>query len=145
MIYLGSDHAGFELKKSISKYFEKNKIDYSDLGTFNKDPVDYPDIAKKVCDKVVKKRSNKGILICGTGTGMSIAANKIKGIRATLAYDNYSAKMSKHDNDVNVLCLRSRFIDTSKTNKIVQTWLNESFSKQKRHNIRIKKIKELEK
>ena len=139
MIYLGSDHAGFKKKEKIKKYLDRIKLPFEDLGTFSEESVDYPDYAKKVAKAVIKNKA-KGILICGTGTGMVIVANKIKGIRAVVAYDNYSAKMSRYDNDANVLCLRSRFFSFEKEKQIIKTWLNTKFSKIARHKRRIKKI-----
>jgi len=142
-IYLGSDHAGFRLKEKIKKYLEKNNLDYEDLGTNSIERVDYPDYAKKVSKKVVSDKDSRGILICGTGTGMVIAANKIKGIRAVAAYDSYSAKMSRLDNDTNVLALRGRFFSFDKTKKIISVWLKTSFSKKERHKRRIKEIEKI--
>ena len=92
-IIIGSDHAGFNVKEKLKKYFNNKKIKYEDVGTYSLERVDYPDYAKKVARKVLKEKNSRGVLICGTGTGMVIAANKIKGVRAVIAYDNYSAKM----------------------------------------------------
>ena len=139
-IIIGSDHAGFRLKKKLKKYFDKKKIKYEDLGTYSLESVDYPDYAKKVARKVVKEKNTRGILICGTGTGMVIAANKIKGVRAVAAYDNYSAKMSRFDNDTNILALRGRYFSHKKVLQIVNTWFNSKFSGKSRHKKRIKKI-----
>ena len=140
-IYLGSDHAGFKLKEYLKKYFDKVKIKYEDLGAFtDKKKSDYPDYATKVAKKVVKNKE-KGILICGTGTGMVMSANKIKGARAAMAYDSYSAKMSRYDNDANILCLRGRNFNFNKAKNIVKIWLKEKFSNISRHKKRIKKIK----
>ena len=139
-IIIGSDHAGFNLKEKLKKYFDKKKIKYEDKGTYSLERVDYPDYAKKVARRIVKDKNARGILICGTGTGMVIAANKIKGVRAVVAYDNYSAKMSKKDNDANILTLRGRYFPYKKTQQIVNTWLNSKFSGKSRHKKRIKKI-----
>ena len=117
---------------------------YEDVGTFSKKSVDYPDFAKKAADKVTASSNNKGILICGSGTGMEIAANKIKGIRAVAAYDVYSARMSRHDNDTNVLCLRGRQFPFEKTKRIIDVWLKSPFSRLARHKRRISKIKRME-
>lgn len=143
-IYIGSDHAGFELKEKIKKYLQGKRIPHEDLGTNSLDSVDYPDYALEVAQKVVKEKDSKGILICGTGTGMVIAANKVKGIRAVAAYDKYSAKMSRNDNDANVLCLRGRFFPFEKIKEIVSMWLKTPFSGETRHKRRINKIKEFE-
>jgi ribose 5-phosphate isomerase B len=143
-IIIGSDHAGFRTKEKLKKYFEKNKIRYEDLGTDSEKSVDYPEFAAKVAKKVVKSKNNKGILVCGTGTGMTIAANKVKGIRAVAAYDTYSAKMSRVDNDTNILGLRGRQFPFKKITNIVNIWLKTPFSRKSRHKRRINKIKRLE-
>jgi len=139
-IILGSDHAGFKVKERLKKYFKKKHILYEDLGTSSEKPADYPDYAFKVAQKVSKNKNTKGILICGTGTGMVIAANKIKGIRAVSAYDAYSAKMSRLDNNANVLGLRGRNFPYKKIEKIVLIWLKTTFSKKAKHQRRIRKI-----
>jgi len=140
LIYIGSDHAGYDLKEKIKKLLDKNKVKYNDLGTNSKKPVDYPDYAKKVARKVIDNNGSKGILVCGTGTGMVIAANKIKGVRAIQAYDTYSTKMSRKDNDANILCLRARKFSFNKNKKLVNVWLKTKFSNKQRHNKRIKKL-----
>lgn len=140
MIYIASDHGGFATKEGLKKYFNRIKLDFIDLGTNSKDSVDYPDYAKKVVNKVKKSKLNKGILICGTGTGMAIEANRHKGIRAAMCYDKYSAKMSRHDNNSNILTLRGRFISLKKNKEIAKTWLNTPFSKLPRHKRRVKKL-----
>ena len=129
-----------QLKEKLKNYLDKKKITYEDVGTYSLKSVDYPDYAKKVAKKVVKKKDTLGILVCGTGTGMAIAANKIKGARATVAYDNYSAKMSRIDNNSNILALRDRNFPYKKTQMIVNTWINSKFSGKSRHKRRIKKI-----
>lgn len=139
-VILGSDHAGFELKERIKKYLDRKKISYEDLGTHSKESVDYPKYAKKVATKVVKDKE-LGILICGTGTGMVIAANKVKGARAAVAYDNYSAKMARQDNDANILTLRGRFVSFDKQIKLVKTFLESKFSGETRHKKRVGMLK----
>ena len=143
-VYLGSDHAGFKIKERLKKYFEQKKILYEDLGTHSREPVDYPDYALAVAKKVAKDKDARGILICGSGTGMVIAANKVKGIRAVAPYDSYSAEMSRKDNDANVLGLRARFFPFEKTKKIVAVWLAAPFSGKARHRRRINKITKME-
>lgn len=143
-VLIASDHAGFRLKEKIKKYLERNKIQYKDMGTDSLDSVDYPDYALKVAEEVAKDRNKRGILICGTGTGMTIAANKVKGIRAAAAYDPYSAKMSRVDNDTNVLGLRGRFFPLKKIKKIINIWLNTPFSGEERHKRRLRKIGDYE-
>ena len=140
VVYLGADHAGFKLKEKIKKYFDKMGITYWDLGGKGEEGDDYPDYAFKVAEKVVKDKNSKGILICGTGTGMVIAANKIKGVRAAAAYDEYSARMAREHNDANILCLRGRHFSNEKNLKLVKIWLNAKFSGAKRHIRRIRKI-----
>jgi len=144
-VYIGSDHAGFGLKEKLIKYFEKTKVPYEDLGTHSLESTDYPDYAIAVARKVVKEKDARGILICGTGTGMAIAANKVKGIRAVVACDTYSAKMSRLHNDANVLGLRGRFFPFEKIKKIVSVWLKTQFSGEERHQRRINKISRFEK
>ncbi len=143
-VILASDHAGLRLKEKVKKYLAKKKIEYEDLGTGSFTSVDYPDYALKVAEKVAKNKNTRGILVCGTGTGMTIAANKVKGIRAVAAYDAYSAKMSRIDNDTNVLGLRGRFFPLEKVKKIITVWLDTSFSGEKRHKRRIKIIRDYE-
>jgi len=132
------------MKEKVKEYLRRKKIEYEDLGTESLKSVDYPDYAIKVAEKVTKNKNTRGILICGTGTGMAIAANKVKGIRAVAAYDAYSAKMSRIDNDTNVLGLRGRFFPFEKIKKIITVWLNTPFSGEKRHKKRIKKIADYE-
>ncbi|MBI2671225.1 ribose 5-phosphate isomerase B [Candidatus Woesearchaeota archaeon] len=138
VIYIAADHAGFKLKEYIKRYLKNKKIKFYDLGTFtDKKRVDYPDYAVKASKKVARNKNSKGILICGTGTGMVMAANKINGIRAALAYDKYSAIMARHDNNANVLCLRGRKVNFSIQKKVVNYWLNSRFSNLARHILRI--------
>ena len=144
LIYIASDHAGFEFKKKIIEHFIKTKIEYTDLGTDSKDPVDYPYYAKKLSMELIKDKNNFGILICGTGIGMSIAANKIDGIRAALCKDEFCAKMSRMHNNANVLCLGERVTDENILINIVDTFLNTQFESG-RHLKRINQISELEK
>ncbi|MAG22403.1 MAG: ribose 5-phosphate isomerase B [Candidatus Diapherotrites archaeon] len=139
-IILGADHAGFALKERVKKYLDRKGIAFEDLGTHSKKSTDYPDYAFKVAKKVVRAKGSRGILICGTGTGMVIAANKIKGVRAVASTDNYSAKMSRNDNDTNILGLRGRFSSWEKTRKLISVWINTPFSGKKRHKRRINKM-----
>ena len=145
-VFLSSDHAGFALKEKIKSYLEKLKIDYEDIGPYKyiKED-DYPDYAFKVSNQVAKNKNYRGILVCGTGTGMTIAANKVKGIRAVAPYDTYSAKMSRHDNNANILGLRGRNFPFSKIKNIVRIWLKTEFSNKENHKRRLKKISLYEK
>lgn len=142
-IFLGSDHAGFAFKEQLKEFLKKKKIEYEDCGTYTEESADYPEYAFIVGKQVVEHKA-LGILICGTGAGMCIAANKVPGVRAAVGYDNYSAKMSREHNDANVLCLRAREITFSKIKKIVDVWLKTQFSDDIRHKIRIHKIKAYE-
>lgn len=127
MLYIGSDHGGFDLKEHIKNYFEKNNIVFEDLGVYTKESFDYPIIAKKLCGEVVKDQNNKGILICGTGIGVCIAANKVKGIRAALCSDAYVAGMSRKHNNANVLCMGGRVLGNDKGVDIVKSFLSTDF------------------
>ncbi len=142
-IAIGSDHAGLPLKEEIIKYFKEKSIDYIDYGTNSSDSVDYSDYGKKVAYSVKDGECEKGIVICGTGIGISIAANKVKGIRAALCTNSYMAKMTRLHNDSNVLALGQRVIGVGLALEIVETWLNTKFEGG-RHQRRIDKIKEIE-
>jgi len=126
-VAIGSDHGGFRYKESIIDYLKSRNIEYIDAGTYTPDACDYPVIAKKVADKVICGEANRGILICGTGIGMSIAANKVRGIRAALCGDTYSAKASRAHNNANVLCLGERVIGENLALDIVDIWLKSEF------------------
>lgn len=144
MIAIGSDHGGFELKAHIMKHLEESGVSFKDFGCYDENSVDYPDIAKKVGNAVTAGECESGILICGTGIGMSIAANKIKGIRAALCSDVYSAKMTKQHNNANIICLGGRVTGRELACMMVDTWLGEKFLGE-RHQKRIDKIHDLEK
>ena len=144
MIAIGSDHGGLNLKGYIEKYLDENGIEYKDFGTFDTSSCAYPDIAEKVCGSVSDKESEKGILVCGTGIGMSICANKIKGIRAAHVTDTYSARMSKEHNNANVICLGERITGCDLALEIVKAYLGAEFQGG-RHQKRVDKIMALEK
>ncbi len=138
MLIIGSDHAGFEAKEYVKAYLERKKIKYHDVGVFtDKKKSDYPAIAKKVAHNVVKHKKYKGLLFCGTGTGMVMAANRVKGARAALIYDKYSAEMSRKDNDANIACLRGRKFSKRKALKLILLWLSTPFKDGKRYKKRI--------
>jgi len=143
-IAIGSDHGGFLLKENIKDFLDSLHIEYKDFGSMNEKAVDYPDIAFKVADEIKKGTYEKGILICGTGIGMSIAANKIRGIRAALCSDVFSARMTREHNDANILTLGGRVIGTGLAREIVLTWISSAFSQAKRHIERIEKISKIE-
>ena len=144
-VYLGSDHAGFDVKEIIKKILKDKNFIFEDLGTNNKKSVDYPDFAEKVGKRVLKDKKSFGILICGSGAGMQISANKINGIRAVFCYDKYSAEMARRDNNANVLTLRARNFSVKKYEEIVETFLITEFSNLPRHRRRIMKIERIEK
>ena len=138
-IAIGSDHGGFEYKSEIIDYLKENGYTYTDVGTYSKESCDYPIIAKKVAQKIVSGEADRGILICGTGIGMSIAANKVKGIRAALCSDTFSAKATRAHNNSNILCLGQRVIGDCLALDIVTVWLNTEFEGG-RHQRRIDEI-----
>ena len=138
-IFISSDHAGFKLKQSIVKYLSKNNMNYQDLGPHNKSRVDYPDYAHKVAKKVKISKNNMGILICGSGTGMNIVANKYKNIRAAQCFNLKSTKLSRLHNDANIITLGSRLLSTKNALDYVKTFINTKFEGG-RHSKRIKKI-----
>ncbi|MBO4941324.1 MAG: ribose 5-phosphate isomerase B [Clostridia bacterium] len=144
MIAIGSDHGGINLKNIIKDFLDKKGLQYKDFGTYTADSCDYPDIAKEVCNSVISGESEKGILICGTGIGMSMAANKIKGIRAAHVTDTYSARMTKEHNDANVICLGERITGCDLALEIVNAYLGASFQGG-RHETRVNKVMSLEK
>lgn len=126
-IIIGSDHAGFNLKNKLIQFIENKGIEIDDAGTYSTESCDYPKIAKEVAEKISSKEYEKGILVCGTGIGMSIAANKIKGIRAAVVSDTCSAKMSRMHNNSNILCLGERIVGEELAKDITEIWLNTDF------------------
>jgi ribose 5-phosphate isomerase B len=142
MIIIGSDHAGYETKEFIKKQLEKLNLPYSDCGC-DGSSVDYPDIAETVARRVLKTQGSKGVLICGTGIGISIAANKVSGIRAALCADCYSAKMSRLHNNANVICLGGRTLGMDVSWELLNVWLNTEFLGE-RHSARLDKITAIE-
>ncbi|TYP58761.1 ribose 5-phosphate isomerase B [Thermosediminibacter litoriperuensis] len=142
-IAVACDHGGLSLKVEIIKLLEQKGIEYRDLGTFSDDPVDYPDIAITLAEAVARGEHDRGIVICGTGIGVSIAANKVKGIRAALCHDVYSARMSRLHNDANVLAMGARVIGPGLARTIVEEWLETGFEGG-RHKRRIDKISSYE-
>ena len=144
-IAMACDHGGFHLKEHIKKYLEDKGIEVVDHGTYSEDSVDYPDYAAKLCEDITSGASGaqKGILICGTGIGISIAANKCKGIRASLCGDVFSAKMSREHNNANVLCMGDRVLGVGLAEMITDAWLETEFAGG-RHERRVNKIMDLE-
>lgn len=143
MIAIGSDHGGFRLKQEIKQLLDAQGIPHHDFGAYTPESVDYPDIALLVGQAVVTGECARGILICGTGIGISIAANKIKGIRAALCNDVYSARMAREHNDANVLALGERVVGVGVALAIVEKWLGTEFAGG-RHAARVKKIMAIE-
>lgn len=143
MICIGSDHGGYLLKEEIKSFLTEKNISFFDFGTNSQESVDYPDIADNVAHAVASGKYEKGILICGTGIGICIAANKVNGIRAALCHDVFSAQMSREHNDANILTLGERVIGFGLARMIVDKWLTTEFSGG-RHLNRVHKIKALE-
>lgn len=140
MIAIGSDHGGFELKKEIIAYLESKGLEYKDYGTYSEASTDYPIYGKAVARAVQSGEAEKGILICGTGIGISITANKFKGIRAALCGDCFSAEATRLHNDANIVALGARTTGPGLAVKIVDTFLNTPFSNDERHMRRIAQI-----
>lgn len=143
-VIIGADHGGYDLKVAIKESLKNRGIDVVDVGTESLVSCDYPDIAKKLVKEVLKENV-KGILVCGTGIGMSIAANKFDGIRAALCSDTFSARMTREHNDSNVLCLGERVLGKGLALDIVNIWLNTEFSQGERHKNRLELIERIEK
>ncbi len=143
-VAIGADHAGYQLKEDLSSSLAESGFDVIDLGTFSTEPVDYPDIAAAVGEAVRDGRADRGILVCGSGAGAAIAANKLHGIRAALAHDTYTAHQSVEHDDANVLALGSRVIGIELASEIVRTFLAAEFTGEERHARRVKKIEALE-
>ena len=143
MIAIGSDHGGYKLKEEIKKYLEEKEIEYEDCGTFSEERADYPEIAKSVALEIQNKHCDKGILICRSGIGMSIVANKFKEIRCAKCDNEEEARFSRMHNDSNVLALGADYIDTNEAIRVVRMWLATQFEGG-RHAERIKIINEIE-
>ena len=142
-IGLASDHGGFELKEAVKAFLKSIGAEPIDLGTFSEDSVDYPEFAAQVAEKVSTGRFERGILICGTGIGMSIAANKFRGIRAALVNDLYSSRFSREHTDANILVMGGRIVGKDVAKEIVRIWLETPFAGG-RHQRRLQKIEALE-
>ncbi len=143
-IAIGSDHAGYELKEHLSSWLAESGHAVYDLGTHSKEPVDYPDYSASVAKAVLDGRAERGVVICGSGAGAAIAANKLNGIRAAVAHDAYTAhQMVEHD-DVNIICLGSRVIGQALAEDLVSTFIEAKFTREDRHVRRLGKISSLE-
>ncbi len=143
LIGIGSDHGGFELKEHIKEFLDQEEIKYIDYGTHSDESVDYPEYGKKVGEAIISGEVDRGIVICGTGIGISLAANKVKGIRCALCSDTYSARMSREHNNANALALGGRVIGRDLAKEIVGVWLRSEFAGG-RHERRVNKITEIE-
>ena len=143
MVYLGADHGGFLLKETIKKHLKEQGIEVEDCGTYSEESVDYPLIAKATCDKIVADKGSLGILCCGTGIGISMSANKVKGIRAACCSDYFSAKYTRLHNNANVLCMGGRVIGPGAALELVDVFLNTEFEGG-RHQRRIDQITAIE-
>jgi RpiB/LacA/LacB family sugar-phosphate isomerase len=141
---IGSDHAGFELKQLLVPFLQQHGHELNDVGTHNSSPVDYPDYAEAVAVAVLQGRSERGILICGSGVGASVAANKIPGVRAGLCHDCYSAHQGVEHDNLNILVLGSRVIGTELAMDLCITFINARFTNEERHRRRLEKIHSIE-
>jgi ribose 5-phosphate isomerase B len=143
-IALAGDHAGFPLKEFLKHQLNENGFEILDLGAYNEKSSDYPDFAEKIGDAVVSGIADRGILVCGSGIGACVAANKIKGVRAGLAHDNYSAHQGVEHDDMNVLCLGARVIGVAPALEITKSFLAAKFTNEVRHSRRLKKVLDIE-
>ena len=143
-IAIGSDHAGYEDKEKVKKQLEELGYEYEDVGTNSAESVDYPIYAQKVAEKVANGEVEQGLLICGSGNGMQIAANKIRGVRAALAWNEETARLARQHNDANVLSVPARMISPEEVSKVVKSYLEAKFEGG-RHQRRVEEISELEK
>lgn len=145
MIAIGADHGGYSLKDLLVNYLYQLGHTVSDLGTFSEEAVDYPDYARSVAVAVLDGKAERGILICGSGVGASVAANKFPGIRAAVCHDTFSAHQGVEDDNMNVLCLGARVVGPELAKEIVRTFLRASFSQAERHVRRLGKVENIEK
>jgi ribose 5-phosphate isomerase B len=143
-VVIGSDHAGYELKMAMGDFLRSLGHDVLDVGAFDEKPSDYPDFAEKVGAAVLDGRSERGVLICGSGVGVSVAANKIPGIRAGMCHDTYSAHQGVEHDDINVLVLGSRVIGSELAKDLVKAFLGAKFTNEERHLRRLGKVKAIE-
>ena len=143
-IALGADHGGYELKRVLAQHLEKRGHHVIDLGTNSPEAVDYPDFAERVAVAVVRGEAERGIMVCGSGVGAAIAANKVPGARAALCHDTFSAHQGVEDDDANVLCLGARVVGSALASDIVDAWLAARFSEAERHRRRLNKVLAME-
>jgi ribose 5-phosphate isomerase B len=143
-VALSADHAGFELKAELAAKLTRDGHQVTDLGTFNAAPVDYPDSAESVARVLMDGKVDRGVIVCGSGAGVSIAANKFPGVRAAVCHDTYTAHQAVEHDDMNVLCLGSRVIGSAMAYELVTAFLGASFSGEERHLRRLKKVNDIE-
>jgi ribose 5-phosphate isomerase B len=143
-IAIGADHGGFDLKEELTSFLRKQGHTVLDVGSYDDRPSDYPDFALAVAEKVVKKKAARGILVCGSGVGACIAANKIPGIRASVSHDTFSAHQGVEDDAMNVLCLGARIIGPRLAEEVVAAFIDARFSNAERHRKRLRKVEEIE-
>ena len=143
-VVIASDHAGFELKNAVFHFLKDKKWEITDLGAYDAAPSDYPDFAVLVGEALREGRANRGILICGSGVGVSVAANKIPGVRAAICHDTYSAHQGVEHDDMNVLVVGARVVGVALAEELVEAYLSATFSKEERHVRRLNKVKAIE-
>lgn len=143
-VALGADHAGYPLKVQVLEYLKKKGYEVEDFGTFSDEAVDYPDFAQKVGEAVSSGKADVGIVLCGSGVGASVAANKIPGVRAALCHDTFSAHQGREDDDTNVLCMGARVIGSNLAFEVLESFLNARFSGLERHQRRLDKVLAIE-
>ena len=143
-IVLGADHAGYPLKTLLLPFLKSEGHEVLDLGTHSADPVDYPDYARMVGEAVQQGRAERGVIVCGSGVGACVAANKLLGIRAALCHETYTAHQGVEHDDINVLCLGGRVVGQALAQDILRAWLAARFTKEERHQRRLDKVKALE-
>jgi ribose 5-phosphate isomerase B len=144
-IAIGSDHAGFPLKAPVIKFLKELGHNVKDFGSYDPQPVDFPDITKKVCNSILNGESDRGIMVCGTGAGACIAANKVPGIRAALCHDSYTAHQCVEHDDVNVMCIGAQIIGDKVAGELVEAFLNAEFSTSEEFRRRVAKLEKMDK
>jgi len=143
-IAIGADHGGFHLKTQIAEFLKRLGHEVRDLGTYSEEPVDYPDYARVVSNELLLRKADRGILICGSGVGACVAANKFPGIRAAICHDTFSAHQGVEDDNINILCLGARVVGPELAKDIVEVWLSSIFSEAERHRRRLAKVDAIE-
>ncbi len=144
-IAVGADHGGYRLKIQIVEFLKKLGHEVNDRGTHSEEPADYPDYARAISQEIMLKQADRAVLICGSGVGACIAANKFPGMRAAICHDTFSAHQGVEDDNVNILCLGARVVGDELAKDIVKVWLSASFSGAERHRRRLSKVEEIEK